>query len=74
MAARPSGSAQPVSLHHGVHCEVSPEVTVELVLVAVGELVVFIYIMSAARIYKAVVVFVLFENGIFFVLTTSFPN
>ncbi|KAK3542703.1 hypothetical protein QTP86_034785 [Hemibagrus guttatus] len=66
-----SGGARPLSLRHGVRCEVSSEVSVEQVLMAVGESVGCENIVSA-RMNKAVVVFVkdrelvhqLIEDGI----------
>ncbi|KAK3558316.1 hypothetical protein QTP86_016565, partial [Hemibagrus guttatus] len=72
MAAHLSGGARPLSLRHGVRCEVSSEVSVEQVLMAVGESVGCENIMSASRMNKAVVVFVkdrelvhqLIEDGI----------
>ncbi|XP_053543447.1 uncharacterized protein LOC128635298 isoform X2 [Ictalurus punctatus] len=72
MAAHLSGGARPLSLRHGVRCEVSSEVSLEQVLMAVGELIKCENIVAASRMNKAVVMFVkerelvhqLAENGI----------
>lgn len=58
MAGLLSGGASPLSFSHGVRCEVSPEASVEQVLVAVGECVRCENIVSASRMNKAVLVFV----------------
>lgn len=87
MAVQPSGGAQSLSLHHGACSEVISEVTVEQVLVAVGELVEFVNIILVSRMNKAAGVFVkevalidqlteytISVSGGFFVLTAGFRN
>lgn len=72
MASNPGRGAPSLSLRHGVRCVPDPGVTVEEVLVGVGEQVGYEKIASASRMNKAVVVFVseeelvkrLVENGI----------
>ncbi|KAG9272867.1 adhesion G protein-coupled receptor L1 [Astyanax mexicanus] len=58
MASRPAGDAQPLTLRHGVRCEAGAEVSLESVLLAIGEQVGCDNIVSASRMYRAVVVFV----------------
>lgn len=58
MASTPSGGASQVSLRHGVRCVPAQGVTVEDVLLAIGEKVGYENITTASRMNKAVVVFV----------------
>jgi len=61
MASRPAAAevvVSPVSLRHGVRCVPAQGVTVEDVLLVVGELIGYENISSASRMNKAVVVFV----------------
>lgn len=58
MASIPAGVASPVSLRHGIRCVPAQGVTVEDVLLAIGEKVGYESITSASRMNKAVVVFV----------------
>ncbi len=72
MASSSAGVTPPVSLRHGVRCVPADGVTVEDVLMAVGEEIGFENILSASRMNKAVVVCVkeevqvscLISNGI----------
>lgn len=61
MASHPAAAevvVSPVSLRHGIRCVPAQGVTVEDVLLAVGELIGYENISSASRMNKAVVVFV----------------
>ncbi len=58
MASTPAGVASPVSLRHGIRCVPAQGITVEDVLLAIGEKVGYENITSASRMNKAVVVFV----------------
>lgn len=64
MASRPEGgeAPAPLSLRHGVRCEVESSVAVEEVLLSIGEQVGYENISSASRMNKAVVVFLKEEN------------
>ncbi len=52
-----TGGRTPLSLRHGFRCVAEASVTVEDVLLAVGEQIGYEYIFSALRMNKAVVVF-----------------
>ncbi len=62
MASRPEGGEEPLSLRHGVRCEVESSVAVEEVLLSIGEQIGYENISSASRMNKAVVVFLKEEN------------
>ncbi len=62
MASRPEGGEEPLSLRHGVRCEVESSVAVEKVLLSIGEQIGYENISSASRMNKAVVVFLKEEN------------
>ncbi len=62
MASRPEGGEEPLSLRHGIRCEVESSVVVEEVLLSIGEQVGNENISSASRMNKAVVVFLKEEN------------
>ncbi|KAL0177279.1 hypothetical protein M9458_026173, partial [Cirrhinus mrigala] len=59
MVSSSVGVTPPVSLRHGVRCVLASGVTVEEVLMAVGEEIGYGNILSASRMNKAVVVFVI---------------
>lgn len=58
MASVPAGTVSQVSLRHGIRCVPAQGVTVEDVLLAIGEKVGYENITTASRMNKAVVVFV----------------
>ncbi len=62
MASRPEGGEEPLSLRHGVRCEVESSAAVEEVLLSIGEQIGYENISSASRMNKAVVVFLKEEN------------
>ncbi len=62
MASRPEGGGEPLSLRHGVRCEVESSVAVEEVLLSIGEQIGYENISSASRMNKAVVIFLKKEN------------
>lgn len=71
MEAHPSGCGSSLSLRHGVRCVPEASVSVEEVLVAIGEEVEYSNIVSASWMNKAVVIFLkewnlsrLVESGI----------
>lgn len=64
MASASAGAPPPVSLRHGIRCVPAIDVSVEDVLMAVGEEIGYENISSASRMNKAVVVFVKDESQV----------
>ncbi|XP_049323369.1 mitochondrial fission factor homolog B isoform X3 [Astyanax mexicanus] len=57
MATYLSGGGRPLTLRHGVRCKSSPALSVEAVLLGIGEQIGYKNIMCASRLNKAVIVF-----------------